>query len=764
MILVSDIFFNVAKVLGTPDPVTVYDCLNRAVNLLRNKASNSNITWDPSLIYCNIQTDPKSYIVTLPYQIEKPIAINLNSTPAFTRGQLFEFTMNGPGSTDPLVGWQWMDQGTKPLQVDLPFSAPVGNPLLFTSDNPLDNTSSGNPIGSVTVAFVVPTLGTTVQVNVTVSTPLTIGQTIFIPGSGTFTVSSIIDSFGNVTLINTGAAVSSSPYDSTNPYDAPVAYDGGVVTQGTLIFPMQGSVLLQCLCQMLDNSEQTIGVVLGVPSPPVQDLLAVNKPLTFGNITLTSNGQKLAVYVPQVTNPKFFRIKISQPGASIRMLGRRRYIKVSNSTDFIPLESSEAIIQMVKAIKYYDEDQYQAAMQCEQTAVTWLGEDNAAKMLYASMANSSQISPILNLNIYNRDSIIVGDIYEDACRAFGSMGQQFIFDRITTVMETLQNMSQWDPQIGYCDLQSFGGPDGRQFYITLPRYVEEVLAINVNGHPTKFENKWFEFHMNGLHQDNFDGKFPFQSGASRPGTWSNRPRNQVEDMGEFVLAFDPLPVNQPFQLVAIARNNMDAGSSLRIYGYDINQLPIYDADGTEGFLVPVGASGSVPAPNPAGAGMVRCTRVFRDPTSGFIDLWSCDSSGNLKQFLSTYWPDETEPKYRRMRLGERPVIGSAGGEPRYPVLRIRYRKRWSKITSLTDPIHLRSRKAIIEAMKAWSLSDNQQAVMAPGQGITMERTALEVAVKYLNDEWRSLHQQEGLAIQVDEDLWPAVMNNFETMI
>lgn len=664
MILVSDIYTNAAKVLGTPDPTTIYDCLNRAIRLLRNKQSTSNITWDPSLIYCNIETDPKSYIVTLPYQIEKPIAINLNSNPAFTRGQLFEFTMNGPGSTDPLLGWQWMDQSTKPLQAALPFKGnSPGNKLIFTSDNPSDT-----------------------------------------------------------------------------------------------------SVTFQALCQMLDNSESTITVTLGVATIPVQDLLAVNKPVTLGNITVTSGSAKVAVYAPSVTNPKFFQIKISQPGSSIRLLGRRRYIQVANTTDFIPLESNEAIIQMVKAVKYYDEDQYQAAMQCEQTAITWLNEDNAAKMLYTAAAGATQTSPILNLNIYNRDSIIVGDIYEDACNAFGNIGQQFIFDRITAVIETLQNMSQWDPQIGYVDLQSFGGPDGKQFYFTLPRYVEEVLAINVNGHPTKFQNKWFEFHMNGLNQDNFDGKFPFQGGAAQPGLWSNRPKNQVEDLGEVVFAFDPLPVNAPFQVVALARNPIDTGSSFRIYGYDSKQLPIYDRDGTEGVLVPVGTSSSIFAPNPAGSNMVQCTRVFRDPTAGFVDLWSCDGSGNLIQFLSTYWPDETEPKYRRMRLSERPLSTVASGTPFYPVLRIRYRKRWRKITSLTDPIHLRSRKALLAAMDAWSLATNNQAVMAPGQGMTMERNALEVAVKYLNDEWRSMHSKEGLDIQVDADLWPSITNNYEGMV
>lgn len=634
---------------------------------MRNKASSSNITWDASLIYCNIATDPTRYIVALPYQIEKPIAITINSAPAFTRGQLFEFTMNGPGSGDPLVGFQWMDQGTKPLQIPLPYTGttPVftGNPLLFTSDNPSDT-----------------------------------------------------------------------------------------------------GIVFTCLVQNLDNSESTIQVTLGTASAPVQDLIQVNKPVTLGNIKVSVNGITVAVYAPSMTVPQFHQIKISLPGSTVRILGRRRFITVANLTDFIPLDTIEAVIQMTKAIKYYDEDQYTAAMQCEQTAITWLNEDNAAKLLYSVAASATQTPPILNLNIFNRDSIIAGDLYEDACAVFGNIGQTHIFDRITTVIETLQNMSQWDPQIGYVDIQSFGGPDGKQYYLTLPRYVEEVLAMLINGQVAKFSNKWFEFNMNGLFQDNSDGKFPVASGVSQPGLWSNRLWNSYEDLGEVVLAFDPLPVNTAFNLVAFCVNPQDAGSDLRAYGYDTNGLPIYDSDGTEGLLVPVRTPGSISPPNPAGANMVRCERIFRDPTSGFVNLWSCDSTGKPIQLLSTYWPDETEPKYRRIRTGSRPTQFLGTGLPQYPVIRMRYRKRWRKITGFTDPIHLRSRKAILQAFSAWQLGNNDQSVMAPGQGVQMERAALEIAVKYLNDEWRSLHQREGLGIQVDEDLWPAVMNNWESMI
>jgi hypothetical protein len=235
-------------------------------------------------------------------------------------------------------------------------------------------------------------------------------------------------------------------------------------------------------------------------------------------------------------------------------------------------------------------------------------------------------------------------------------------------------------------------------------------------------------------------------------------------MGEVVIAFDPLPVNTAFQVVAVARNPLDVGKFFRMYGFDVNGFPIYDTDGEAGFSVPIGMLGSLTPPNPAGASLVRCERVFRDPTLSFIDLWSCDSTGKLLQWLSTYWPDETEPKYRRIMLGISPTMwqGAGGGVPTNPVIRMRYRKRWRKVHSLTDPIHLRSRQAIYTAFQGSQLR-GLNAMMAPGQGIMLERAAYETAVKYLNDEWRSLHPQEGLDLQVDELTWPAVMNNYESM-
>ena len=97
MIVASQVFSQVGRVLGTCDDAYVYDVLTRAVELLANKPTKTNVLWDPMLIYVDIPV-VDNYYVCLPPHVEKPIKININKQPAFTRNQFYEFSMNGPGS------------------------------------------------------------------------------------------------------------------------------------------------------------------------------------------------------------------------------------------------------------------------------------------------------------------------------------------------------------------------------------------------------------------------------------------------------------------------------------------------------------------------------------------------------------------------------------------------------------------------------------------------------------------------------------------
>jgi hypothetical protein len=122
MILVSDIIGEVSQVLGRCDQTYLFSVLTRAVETLARKACAVSITFDPLMIYVDLPVQ-QDYYVFLPYQIEKPIRVNINGNPTFSRPPLYEFTLNGPGSNDLEAGWQWQERLTGPIQRKWPRGA-----------------------------------------------------------------------------------------------------------------------------------------------------------------------------------------------------------------------------------------------------------------------------------------------------------------------------------------------------------------------------------------------------------------------------------------------------------------------------------------------------------------------------------------------------------------------------------------------------------------------------------------------------------------
>lgn len=167
----------------------------------------------------------------------------------------------------------------------------------------------------------------------------------------------------------------------------------------------------------------------------------------------------------------------------------------------------------------------------------------------------------------------------------------------------------------------------------------------------------------------------------------------------------------PSQLIAQPANSIDNGLSLRVYGWDANGLRIMDAAGEDGFLVPV-AVGSV-TPASGVAPIARIERVSKDTSKSYVSLYVL-TSGAPGLLLGEYAPDETEPNYRRIRVNRKCAR-----------IRIAYRKRSRLLTSLTDVINLRSKPALVNAVKALSirLEDPQGA-----------QALLNQAVGWLRDE------------------------------
>lgn len=674
MIVVQDIIGEVEQVTGRCDQAYLFAILTRAVETLARKACAISVTFDPLLIYVDLPVQ-QDYFVFLPYQVEKPIKINLNGEPAFSHSSLYEFAQNGPGSQDLEAGWQWQDRLTSPIQRRFP--------------------------------------------------------------RGPYALSAMSDSEADENL------------------------------------------QLQCKVRFRDRSDHVIdipiapsGTTVTKNTQQVYNVLEVVKPISIGTVTLYAGPVVLAHYYPEVTLPEFSCIKLSQRAVSVRMIARRKTLKIQSLLDVIPLNSSQAVIMQCQAIKFYDEIHYDLAQAAENQAVTYLNEEQAARNQY-SAASATEVGTALNLTIGQRDTIIIADIYDHAARIFGFVGRAKLLDSITSTLEILYNKCQyWDQLTGVVTLRA-----DDDYYVALPRYVDTILALNVNRHIGAYKSPWFEFSYAGsgefgdLYQDETNWQpwpqlavtqgstFPYGAfgvGACGPSAvnGSNRLAKGWEEVGTTCLAFR---LKGPSQLLGIPEVGADNGTRLTIYGYDQDDNPVLDSRGEWGVDLPCYTSAK-----PGKQIFRRIERITKDPTYGFVQLYALNPYTGVGAvqpiapgapppilteqqtvFLSLFWPWDTEPQYRLIRMG---VMCKR--------VRVRYKKNWAKFTQLTDPIHCRSREAIILAMTAVASmrtggTTGMGSAFVPTAGVQIAMDQLNLAVDMLDDEWRARYPHSTISLQ-----WP----------
>ena len=113
MILVSDIWDDAKDVFGSCDSSVLYRGINDAVDMLAYKGD-----WSPFMVYLDICG--QGTCVTLPSEVETPLALMMDGIPALSRGQLYRFHLNGPGENGGTIsqrGWEFM--GQSPVMQDI---------------------------------------------------------------------------------------------------------------------------------------------------------------------------------------------------------------------------------------------------------------------------------------------------------------------------------------------------------------------------------------------------------------------------------------------------------------------------------------------------------------------------------------------------------------------------------------------------------------------------------------------------------------------
>jgi len=255
------------------------------------------------------------------------------------------------------------------------------------------------------------------------------------------------------------------------------------------------------------------------------------------------------------------------------------------------------------------------------------------------------------------------DIFDDAKDIFGICREEKLFRYMTDAIRMLANKGDIDPLVGALDICV------QNKCVTLPREVETVFGVNLAGRPALGHNELFSWHLNG------------------PGDCKGRCDYSW---------FDELPavtykdIICPGKLIAFVDKPSDSGKKLRVFGFDKQNKPLQTlVDGVweEGLLVPTIYGYAVPAASDPTVG--RITDIVKEPSDGIIRLSTFDSSSSSGTLIGIYDPDETHPRYRRIKI-------SRG----CPWVRIVYRKKSFEITSVNTRILLHSRFALVMAMKA----------------------------------------------------------------
>lgn len=240
-------------------------------------------------------------------------------------------------------------------------------------------------------------------------------------------------------------------------------------------------------------------------------------------------------------------------------------------------------------------------------------------------------------------------------------------------------------------------------YITLPREIARLEAINVCNVPVRVRNQWFEYLTFG------DGRMPKdnvwrQNNGILTGAYT---RNNVVTATEMT--------NAPQYIVAYATDAQDVGKRTLIGGLDASGNPIYSLDVTSNVA---GTFLTFQYPTSVSTAMTlsQLTGIQKDVTIGEVRYFQHDPATGDETLLLTMAPGETTADYRRYYLHNLPrtccaidslAAGSCSPTPSTTLIQVMALAKLDLIpaTVQTDWLLIQNLEAIIEECQSVRYSE-----------------------------------------------------------
>jgi hypothetical protein len=193
--------------------------------------------------------------------------------------------------------------------------------------------------------------------------------------------------------------------------------------------------------------------------------------------------------------------------------------------------------------------------------------------------------------------MFVSQIIDEASEILATTDKDKVFRKLTQAVQILMESGHYlhtNSEVDVCT-----GWDGQT--ITLPRGIEVPLAVNVDGSPTYFRGRLFQYHVN-------------KGGMYNSVDWAWDDRGFVSTI---------MDIRQPSQILAVAEHSADAGKQIRLIGTDSNnrelRTQLQDGKTIDGILVDVHSQGDFPYGTIIPDGIRIDTRqVAVSPISRFI--------------------------------------------------------------------------------------------------------------------------------------------------